>query len=178
METNNTTAAEVLTSDKLTQLNQELDNLVDVPQGLERHSTAWHDANKAVAKKYMEIDAEMSAIRKEQSAAKTAEARNAKIAEATNFVESAVASGDLTELINRIANGGSPAKKAVDSDGTAKPAGERGATSARILAGLQANMAAGMTLTDAKKAVIASGESRGTTGAVATANFNIDGTEK
>ncbi len=178
METNNTTT-EVLQSEKLTTLNQELNQLVDMPQTFERLSKDWHDANRAVAKKYLEIDAEMSAIRKEQAAAKTAEIRSAKVAEANELIDAVVAGGDREALVNRIVNGSSvSAKKSDSGDGTAKPAGERGATSARILAALQANMAAGMSLTDAKKAVIESGESRGTTGAVATANFNVDGSAK
>jgi hypothetical protein len=46
--------------------------------------------------------------------------------------------------------------------------GTKGATGARIRQMILDNIAAGMTLTEAKKAIVEGGESRGTTGAVAT----------
>lgn len=46
--------------------------------------------------------------------------------------------------------------------------GTKGATGARIRQAILDNIASGMTLTEAKKAIVEGGESRGTTGAVAT----------
>lgn len=48
------------------------------------------------------------------------------------------------------------------------PTGTRGATGSAIHQMILDNLAAGMTLTDAKKAIVDAGYSRGTTGAVAT----------
>jgi hypothetical protein len=62
-----------------------------------------------------------------------------------------------TELVARYATS-SPAKK----DGTASP---KGATGQRIQALHAANIAAGMTRSESSKAIVASGESRGTTDA-------------
>lgn len=72
------------------------------------------------------------------------------------------------ELLGKYANS-TPAKPAAATNGDAKPAGSRGATGAAIREKYIANKAAGMSNTDAEKAIVAEGFSRGTTGAVCLA---------
>lgn len=161
------------TSEKLDALMAELAELADVPEQHTKLSKEWHDANMAIGKKYVEIEAEKANIRKAEAAAKLAEARNAKLALIGAFKDAIGTDGEqaaydalANELLSKSAT---PAKKAADTDGTAKPAGERGATSKRIRERFIANRAAGMSDTDNVKEIIASGESRGTTGAVVLA---------
>ncbi len=172
MDTNQQT--ENLQSDKLTALQAELQTLsitFDNLNQTDKFSKAWHDANSALYKKSVEIEAEKNNIRKQVKLAHDEEVRNAKKALITDYKDSIGTEGEqaaydkLAEAILGAAK--MPVK--VAADGTAKPAGERGRIGNVIRELFIANRAAGMNDTENKKAIQAAGYSRGTTGAVVLA---------
>lgn len=140
-----------------------------------------------------EIDAEIANIKTQERQAELEKQRNARIELVTNLettltaklkVDAEKKSSDeernaandaylaareivTNELLARYATSKPAAKTA--GDASDKPAGERGKTGAEIIALHTANLAAGMSPADSKAAIVASGFSRGTTGAVVLA---------
>lgn len=120
------------------------------------------------------IKAAEQAIENEANAAKLAEARNQRVAMFDNAVAAALSAGTDSEafkglreaVVNELLAKFGTATKATTTASTSASTGERGATGKRIREAFIANRAAGMNDTDNAKAIIASGESRGTTGAV------------
>ena len=172
-------------------LNAEIDQLF-IKQDAEKDRAAKLAISMDIYRKQQELATEIANIRKHERELELIEARNARKAlldaviyaleavintnndkKATIEEKNAVyddfkAKRDIVyaELTARYGSS-TPAKKA--NDGTPKEPGTRGGTSAAIKELLLGHLAAGKTLTEAKKLVEAEGYSRGTTGTVATA---------
>lgn len=176
------------TSEKLTQLEAEKKQLVANMLKCEPDTPEMEAAMEAVYKQNGLIKAEIAEIRKAEQAAKIAEARNAKLAVIAKYDEARDALRSLpknakederaaaTDAFNaaktaleNLVIGSAGSTKAATVPGDKKQPGEKGATSRRIIEKFLANRTAGMNDTDNVKAIIASGESRGTTGAVVLA---------
>lgn len=179
----------VYESQKLTELQNELAENFAKTSGLKVGEKAWSDAMLLVYKTQKLIDAEIAAIKKSMADAALAEQRNKRIALVTDFETAAIANAilqadkkaseddkkasndKLAALRETLQNEvlGSLRVQTVKPS-TDKPAGQaKGATTERIRAAFIANRNAGMNDTENVKAIIASGESRGTTGAVVLA---------
>lgn len=170
----------IYTSEKLTELRKQLESQW---AEMAKHKPASKEAMDAMLDVYKTqklIDGEIATIKKQEQDAIVAEQRNARVKMADDLIEaaklSATSKGDakkaaddkLAELRESVVNE-LLVKFAPRSATTAqsdKTPGEKGATAARILEKFHANRAAGMSDTDNKKAIVESGESRGTTGAV------------
>ena len=181
------TPAPPLTSEKLTALKSE-QIAKDAEIMAEKDFDKRLEMSKQMFKITNDIAAEIAAIQKANIAAKLKEAQDAKLAVVTNFEaavladakvqagkgttdEKAASADSLTKLRTELQNMvlGTVAKVA-GADKTAGAAtGTKGAKSAEIVALHVANLAAGMTATESKKAIEAAGHSRGTTGAVVLA---------
>lgn len=146
------------------------------------------DANLELFKLTNDEKAEQANIKKAEADAKIAEARNARVKMLDDLLsaytasQAAIGSGMpieesnvlndtyhklREEVVNQLLAkfaGSAPAKTAKDGTVTVST-GTKGATGQRIRAAFIANRTTGMTDTDNVKAIIASGESRGTTGA-------------
>lgn len=172
-------------------LNAEIDQLF-VKQDAEKDRAAKLAISMDIYRKQQELSTEIANIRKHERELELQEARNARkalldaVIEAHEKVQASLADKKMSideknaiyddfkakrdivyaELTARY-GGSTPAKKA--NDGTPKEPGTRGGTSAAIKELLLGHLAAGKTLTEAKKLVEAEGYSRGTTGTVATA---------
>lgn len=179
------------TNEKTVLLNSEIDALF-TKQDAEKDRAAKLAISMDIYRKQQELATEIANIRKHERELELIEARNARKAlldaviyaleevvktnndkKATIEEKNAVyddfkAKRDVVyaELTARYGSS-TPAKKA--NDGTPKEPGTRGGTSAAIKELLLGHLAAGKTLTEAKKLVEAEGYSRGTTGTVATA---------
>lgn len=145
------------------------------------YGTPEHNAAKMELYKAEKlIEAQIAEERKAEAEQKAAEARNARIAlrqnygtallaanakGATQADKDALAAAELALDNALLPNHKSPAKTAEGTGG----GGTKGATSEAIKASLLGHIAAGKTITEAKKLTEAEGFSRGTTGAVATA---------
>ena len=176
-----------LTSEKLTELK-----LAQIAKDAEITAEKDFEKRLELTKQQFKIGndiaAEIAAIQKANIAAKLKEAQDAKLAVVTNFEAAVLADAKVQ------AGKGTADEKAASADGltalrtelqnmvlgtVAKPAGApkaegaatgtKGAKSAEIVALHVANLAAGMTPTESKKAIEAAGHSRGTTGAVVLA---------
>lgn len=172
-------------------LNAEIDQLF-VKQDAEKDRAAKLAISMDIYRKQQELATEIANIRKHERELELQEARNARkalldaVIEAHEKVQASLADKKMSideknaiyddfkakrdivyaELTARYGSS-TPAKKA--NDGTPKEPGTRGGTSAAIKELLLGHLAAGKTLTEAKKLVEAEGYSRGTTGTVATA---------
>lgn len=172
-------------------LNAEIDQLF-VKQDAEKDRAAKLAISMDIYRKQQELATEIANIRKHERELELIEARNARkalldaVIEAHEKVQASLADKKMSideknaiyddfkakrdivyaELTARYGSS-TPAKKA--NDGTPKEPGTRGGTSAEIKELLLGHLAAGKTLTEAKKLVEAEGYSRGTTGTVATA---------
>lgn len=172
-------------------LNSEIDQLF-VKQDAEKDRAAKLAISMEIYRKQQELSTEIANIRKHERELELQEARNARkalldaVIEAHEKVQASLADKKMSideknaiyddfkakrdivyaELTARYGSS-TPAKKA--NDGTPKEPGTRGGTSAAIKELLLGHLAAGKTLTEAKKLVEAEGYSRGTTGTVATA---------
>jgi len=176
------------TSEKLTALQAEKKTLVAAMLACTPDTPEMEAAMEAVYKQNGLIKAEIGEIKKAEHAVKVAEARNAKLALIANYDAARDALKALpksakddernaatdafnaakTALENAVI-GSVGSLKADPADGQKKQPGEKGATSKRIVEKFLANRAAGMNDTENVKAIIASGESRGTTGSVVLA---------
>lgn len=176
------------TSEKLTALQAEKKILVAAMLACTPDTPEMEAAMEAVYKQNGLIKAEIGEIKKAEHAVKVAEARNAKLALIVNYDAARDALKALpksakddernaatdafnaakTALENAVI-GSVGSLKADPADGEKKKPGEKGATSKRIVEKFLANRAAGMNDTENVKAIIESGESRGTTGAVVLA---------
>lgn len=180
------------TSDKLTELKAAKKAAWDKFRQIEDvDSKEYSDAQTELLKINSDIKAEVANIIALKNAAELAEKRNARVALIDNYdaavialstvnadkkasdADKATAADNVAKAREIIVNellakfaGSSTAKLTVQTD---KPAGTKGATSAAIREAFIANRAAGMTDTENVKAIIASGHSRGTTGAVVLA---------
>lgn len=150
------------------------------------------DANLDVYKQQKLIDGEIATIRKGWADEELAVKRNERVKLLDNYIELVITdraiqadkkadiatkdaatkeANDAREvLVNQLLSkfaAAAPAKTA--ANGTTTTAGPKGAKTAEIRAAFDANRAAGMGDTDNVKAIIASGHSRGTTGAVVLA---------
>ena len=172
-------------------LNAEIDQLF-IKQDAEKDRAAKLAISMDIYRKQQELATEIANIRKHERELELIEARNARkalldaVIEAHEKVQASLADKKMSideknaiyddfkakrdivyaELTARYGSS-TPAKKA--NNGTPKEPGTRGGTSAAIKELLLGHLAAGKTLTEAKKLVEAEGYSRGTTGTVATA---------
>lgn len=132
---------------------------------------------------------EIANIKKATAEAKSAEARNAKIKVADDYAAAAIANhiaqndkklslddknaanDTFHKLRETVINAILGSRPTATKDGTAteKSTGTKGETGKKIVEAFLANRATGMTDTENVKAIIASGFSRGTTGAVVLA---------
>lgn len=172
------------TSEKLEQLRAELKTLKLAAKSAASDSPEEEDAMLAVWKQNQLIKAEVANIEKAAKEAEVEAKRQKQIELRINYKAAVLANDGKkataetaeaeklaqdaldNQLLARFSSA-APAKKA--ADGTQKEVGERGATAKRITEMFLANRAAGMNDTDNKKAIVAAGESRGTTGAVVLA---------
>ena len=173
-----TAIAAAATSEKLQQLQQEASAQWEAIKGLEFGSKEFNDGQLAMFKLQNAIKAEQAAIAAAEVNRKAEEARNEKIAIVDNYaaaVLAAAAKGATDEmkataaalreqLVNLVVGAKAPAPK-VKGEGEGEGS-SRGATAAAIIAEYLGHLNAGMSDTDARKATIAAGYSRGTTGAV------------
>jgi hypothetical protein len=184
-------------SETLVKLRADKKVAYDAMIAAEFDTKPWLDAQMEMYKIGKLIEAEIANIAKQKQQAELVEKRNARIQLLTNledllkeqftFESTQHDSTDQAyiaqsneindrvkaareivqnELLARFATS-TPSKSV--ATGETKPTGQKGATGERIRAAFIANRAAGMTDTDNVKAIIASGESRGTTGAVVLA---------
>lgn len=186
-------------SENLTKLRAEMVTLWASMVACQPGTKEAMEANLTVFKHQKLIDAEIASIAQHERELVQIEKRNKKIRMVDELLaahdanKAAQADKKLPEADKNAANDSfrklydgvttellvsvSPAKQA-GATSTGTNAGTRGNTSNEILVILKEEMAAGKSLTDAKKVAMYKGYSRGTTGSVATANFNPDGTVK
>jgi hypothetical protein len=184
-----------LTSEQLTKLQEDkkaaqtnLRTLAANPE-VDMESKEYLDAQLEVFRINKLIDAEKARIAKEQKDAELAEKRNARVGMADGLITAVLAAvgfdaATLTddqraafagqrevvvnELLAKYATS-APAKAAATGDNKSGGGAGRGAIAAEIREMFIKNRAAGMSDTDNVKAIIATGKSRGTTGAVVLA---------
>ncbi len=140
----------------------------------------FNDAKLALYKAEKLVEAQIADEKKAEAEQKIADLRNERIALRTNYRDAILAGSGKnatqeqkdailaaeTALDNALLpNHKSPAKTAEGG----QTGGTKGVTSEAIKASLLGHIAAGKTVTEAKKLTEAEGFSRGTTGAVATA---------
>jgi hypothetical protein len=177
-------------SETLTKLREEYKTQWAKMAGLEPGSTEAESAMLETYKVKKAIEAEIANIRKAEAEAVLAEKRSAIVgkldellaAHDANLAVQADKKASIeakneaydrlknvrVELENRLLGGLSARATATATANSDKPAGTKGQTSKEIHDKLTAYIAGGMTSTEAVKAVIAEGYSRGTTGAVRT----------
>ena len=185
-------AQKVWESENLTKLKADKKTAFDVLRKIEdTDSQEWLDAQMEVYKIGKQIEAEIANLKKAEADAILAEKRNERVKLLDNYdsavlalsnlpknatAEAKNAAGDavknsreiiVNELLAKFA-GAKPATTATGTATTATGAG-RGATGELIKASLLGHIAAGKSNTEAVKATIAEGYTRGTTGAVMTA---------
>jgi hypothetical protein len=167
------------TSEKLQQLQQEAAAQWEAIKGLEFGSKEFNDGQLAMFKLQNAIKAEQAAIAAAEANRKAEEARNAKIAIVDNYAaavlaaaakgatdeQKAAAAAMREQLVNLVV--GAKVATATKPKGEGEGEGaSKGATAAAIIAEYLSHLNAGMSDTEARKATIAAGYSRGTTGAV------------
>lgn len=170
------------TSPKLTELNAQLEGLLDAVDNAKRGTPEKKAAILAVFTHEKLIDAEKANIRKTEAENKKQEALNARLAFIQNYKAAVLAAAAKNapqeakdaelaaedvlknELSARYVSS-TPAK--VKGEGGATT-GTKGATGADIKASIVEFMTAGQSATEAVKNTVAKGFSRGTTGAVRT----------
>lgn len=177
----------VYTSEKLTELQNTRSGLLAAIRNETDEDKAF-ELNQELFGIGQQMKAEVARLKAEEARAEAEAKRAAKIGELTKLVDLAIANDKvasdkkateedkaaaklaLDAQFDVIANqilGSVPKVAAVKSAGTGE-GGKKG-TSAEIVEKHQANLAAGMTSTDSKKALVEAGYSRGTVGAAVLA---------
>lgn len=187
-----TTAAQTATvaepqSEKLTALNQELSDKWALMLTFKPGTKEARDANLEVYKVQKNIDAEIANIKQAENQKVLDEQRNQRVAmydesivsfgRAAGLSEEQIAEAQKNEsykalrenCVNALLAKYAASKPTGTIGGNGQTSAPKGATSKAIIEMWEKNRAAGMSDTDNVKDIIASGQSRGTTGAVTLA---------
>lgn len=176
----------IYTSEKLTEIENRLNALLDTDQS-KMDRAAKLKINLDLFALQNDEKAEIASLKKAESEAKVQEARNAKTKLVDDFgaaaIENYIASNDkklsiddknakndtFHKLRENVVNAVLGSKPVTASTGTATATGTKGETGTKIRDRYIALKAEGKTNTEAEKAIVAEGFSRGTTGAVCLA---------